>query len=951
MTEVRKLPWYVAALVCLGALVATAGSTWHFGHFALEGSALQSADFAALAAGDLHPLVPQGVSDLPRAARLLVYWPDAAAGAEPDFAHGLSLLCAVLAGLALWLLLWRCYGDGWSCLAGTALVLAHPLLTEHAAWIELRPELVALLLSFTCLAGLARCWQSSGGGWLAAIFCGALAMLLQPLALALPFMAGALAWLLAARGRGAVRASRWWPILALGVLAAALLWLHASAGEAHRGGGLEAGAPSAVDCVRASRHLRDLVLPWPLVLHGTVSADGWVIWIGSTFLGACAVLVFLLRRRAPAVAAAGAFIGTALLPLMLGLGGDSQGFASRQGVFLLPGLGLLAGLVAAGRSPRFILTGFLPLVLVLGGMAFLHARSFADVHAALHDGAEHEPRDAWYPLARAVLPVAPGANAADNAREADLRLAFRLAQAADARSLALRAEALLAECLLRSGRAPEAATHLAHVLASTPEESPAWRAAGLSVQALRRREVEVLLSAGEEALAESAAVCLLQRQTAAEDCLLAGRILLRSALRTLAGGVGDARTPELRARVEEALKLLARAAESPDAEVSAPALLARGSGLVAAEWLPQHLTAAQEVQLDLARRFPGRAEPLLLSSDLRALGGDRQGSLRDLLQALERNVRDLQLFARAARELMSVGENRRAVAILRLGLRVDPRAEDLRTLLAELLLAQGRQSQGAGDHARALRAAEEALQLLPDVAEGEALRGDALMSLGRWETAEASLRRALELGPELSDARRGMARFLQARGLGALADLKSTLAVTPEAERSEREQIIRDQVLADFRRALELGGDWIELALARRHVLGTEQAEKLAAATAILTRGKAELKSGNAVAARELARQAVRVHGALPEASLLLARTERACGDGAAALAAFENVLRFDPDQLEALFEAARLQAAAGNAKEAKRRAQHFLALTGGDFAPDFKQERELLQQLVDGGH
>lgn len=950
VTATLKIPWYVAALVCCGAVLASAGSALRFEHFALEDPAVHDADFAVLATGDLQPLIPRSLGDLPRVARLAVYWPDAALGAEPQSGHALSLATAVAMGLLLWLLLTRTCGAGWASLAGTVLVLLHPVTAEHAAWVARRPDLVALMSALGCLASLSRCWQQARGHWLAAMLLGAVAMLLQPLALALPFMAAALAWLLGARGRCMQEAKRLAPLLVLGCIALAIVLLPApdpGGEQGVRGSGLS--APAVAETAAAVRHLRELVVPWPLVLHGTIPADAG--WLNAALLLAAVAALLLLCRRAPALAAASTVLMVALLPILFLSDAHLRGFASRDGLFLLPGLALLAGLCAVGRSARVIALGAFPLALVSGVLASSHAASFADAQSALRDGAAHEAEDAWYPLTRAELPALPGASVVDAAREADLRHALKLAESGNTPVQALRAEALLAELLLRSGRAREAAPHLAHALGSVSEASPVWHAAGLSVQSLRRREVEVLLSAGEDAAAEAAAMQLIREQAAAADCLLAGRIQLRSALRELAAGAGGAAKSEACARVEAALELLARASASEAADVSAPALLARGSGLIAAEWIAQHLTQAQEMQLTLARRFPGRAEPLLLSSDLRALGGDRQGSLRDLLQALERNVRDLQLFARAARELMAVGENRRAVAILRLGLRVDSRAEDLRTLLAELLLAQGRQSQGAGDHARALRAAEEALQLLPDVAEGEALRGDALMSLGRWETAEAALKRALELGPGLADARRGMARFLQARGLGALADLKATLAATPEAERPAREQSLRDQVLADFRRALELGGDWVELALARRHVLGTEQAAKRAAAEELIRRGRAELKSGNAIAARELARQAVRVHGALPEASLFLARTELRCNDPDAALVALETVLQLDPDDLEALLLAAQLKHDGGKEKDARRLAQRFLDLTKGELAVEFKEERDLLKLLIDGVH
>jgi|GEM_PF-4136651 tetratricopeptide (TPR) repeat protein len=942
--------WLLALLVALAALAVSAASAWSAETFPLPDPSLSGAEFAALAGGDFSPLLPKSPGDLPRVVRWLVFLPETVGAVGPVFSHALSLLLALAWGLVFWRFLSAVFVNEWVGLMAMALCLVHPVLAESAVMVVSRPQLLSMLLATAVMLRAVRQWQR-GRPCGALVFLGAvLAVLLNPLASALPLLLLGAWWLCAKLGHIRAGARCLITILSLLLVIAALQVLaHFAGGSAPFNSQGAFAGPGVHALLHAARQLLECFWPWPLVVHGLVLPSGMAEMRAWALLLLVALLLGVFARTRPAFTAGLALLCAALLPVLLGATEPAPGFASRHGLFLLLGLGVLFGALCAGLATRTRIMAVLLGAMVLVPLTWLHSSSLCDRETLLRVGAVHEPQDPWYALQRALLPTSASESADVKAREADLRLALGLAVAANDSATALRAEALLAELLLRAGKTTESATCIANVLSRGGEDEQLWQAAGLELRGMRRRQVEVLLSAGEESQAVAATEALLQGSVEAADQSLAGRIRLRHAIQEWNSAAGEEQFRALRLRIEAALDLLARAAESADVEVAAPALLARGEGLLRAEWIPQYLALAQGVQTELAARFPERAEPLLLSSELRSLGGDRPGALRDLLLALERNVRDLPLFARAARELMAVGENRRAVAVLRLGLRVDGTSSVLRTLLAEILLAQGRQSQGAGDHARALRAAEEALQLLPDVAEAEALRGDALMSLGRFETAEPALKRALEIAPDLSDARRGMARFLQARGLGALADIQRVLKAMPAETRAAHEQSIRDRVLADFRRALELGGDWSELALARRHVLNAEESDKRAAAEDLIQRGKSELKLGNATAARELARQAVRVHGALPSASLLLARTELACGDGTAALGALETVLQFEPDSLEALLAAAQIEAAGSKLTAARRHAQRFLELTAGDGAAEFEAERALLQQLLDG--
>jgi len=86
---------------------------------------------------------------------------------------------------------------------------------------------------------------------------------------------------------------------------------------------------------------------------------------------------------------------------------------------------------------------------------------------------------------------------------------------------------------------------------------------------------------------------------------------------------------------------------------------------------------------------------------------------------------------------------------------------------------------------QALKWADRALSLDPDLAEGYAAKGDALENLGRWTECKEAYRRSIELDPNYATARQWYARNLAEEGYieEAMLQLKRAVALDPLAPR------------------------------------------------------------------------------------------------------------------------------------------------------------------------
>lgn len=180
------------------------------------------------------------------------------------------------------------------------------------------------------------------------------------------------------------------------------------------------------------------------------------------------------------------------------------------------------------------------------------------------------------------------------------------------------------------------------------------------------------------------------------------------------------------------------------------------------------------------------------------------------------------------------------------------------------LFERGQNAHAHGDLAKALEFYEQAIKLRPEFPEAEFQRGTALVALGRFADAEPAFRRAIELRKDWS---------MPYASLGALL-LRGN-------RDKEAEPLLR-------------------------------QAIKLEANNGIALRGLADvrLRAGDPKEAAEFARRATNDPDSPASAWLLLAVTQRALGDKAAARASLDHALEIDSTNIVALQERADLHAA-----------------------------------------
>ena len=879
----------------------------------------------------------------------------AALGADRACAVHIASLCwHLLAAWLVFLLAEQMLQSRAAALIAALLFALHPLQAESVAWASGRKDQVSLVLLLLALLACVRCWRVPRGlPWAAAVlvFVGSFAKGSMVVAPAL----AALTWM-ALRAQGSIAAQRKLrgSLLLLTIAAALPAALHMSI-AVHQGtaGGthefLERCHLGATALLRYGSHA---LLPYDLSIHA--AEPQFSEWASIAALALCLLLAvawWLRHSRPSLVLALMLWFPAALAPFNNVFPATSLWYADRYASMALPGACMLLAW-ACLRLPRWLAASLA--VAALGALLFLSRARTAEFRddATLFGAAMLlEPKDAMIPahLAEGLL----GAESSAAQREqgmALLRQSLALAENSGKAVLALRAHVRLGDVLLASGRAGEALPHHAAALAIVNQHSKRVSALGLNLTVLRANHAAGLIATGELAAAREAIATALRTHPSPELKLLQGRLLLRDGLQAVATNTDADAVAQARKRVEEALLLLREAAASADPAQAALALRERGEALLVAPWVAGRYAEARLMVEELLARFPTRSDGLLLSSRLREEGGDLPGSLQDLLKALELDVREIPLFARAAALLQRAGENRKAVEILRAGLRVDPNSPLLRTELGSLLLAQSRRHLGASAADMALRAAEEALRLLPDVCETHVAMGDAFAALGRWEAAEGAWQAALDINANDRDAQRGMARFLQARGLGTLADLQRALRSVPEAERVQREQELRDRVRADFRRALELGGDWDELSLSRRHIAEVTERERRTTGLELQQRAQASLAAGRIAEAQALARSALKVDGASAAGNFLLARIELAAEDPSAALVALQATLAIDPKHLAANAAAAQLYFVKGNADEARRCAERFLRVAeehpDAGLEEDVTRLKKLLERL-----
>jgi eukaryotic-like serine/threonine-protein kinase len=151
---------------------------------------------------------------------------------------------------------------------------------------------------------------------------------------------------------------------------------------------------------------------------------------------------------------------------------------------------------------------------------------------------------------------------------------------------------------------------------------------------------------------------------------------------------------------------------------------------------------SQQVE-KLQSRLP-RHEQLLFQTSQQVRARDLEGRVRTLEAIVAEFSRDTQSRARLGVMLHLVGQNERAVKLLRDGLALDPKDEDLLNIM-------GYAYANAGDLPSALRADDEYLAVRPKDPNPYDTRGDILFRFGRDDEAVAAYRKALELKPDFQD--------------------------------------------------------------------------------------------------------------------------------------------------------------------------------------------------------
>jgi tetratricopeptide (TPR) repeat protein len=235
-----------------------------------------------------------------------------------------------------------------------------------------------------------------------------------------------------------------------------------------------------------------------------------------------------------------------------------------------------------------------------------------------------------------------------------------------------------------------------------------------------------------------------------------------------------------------------RRVERLQAVVSAEPGDVDGREALARTFLAQGAVAAAERELaQILERVPGHAEANYLLARIRLGQGRADEALDHLKTAVRTNPSHVAARTLLARRLLARGQREQAALQLEAALRADPTRADAKLDLARLYAQDGRLAQ-ASELARQLR------RDAPASPSAAALMGTVLLAQGRPGDAVDAFTAAIQLGPDLIEAHRGLGRAQQAMGqtdravasyeralaldgndVGALTSLASILGAVP----------------------------------------------------------------------------------------------------------------------------------------------------------------------------
>lgn len=465
----------VVVLLCVFAVVVSGGFSVYDDNVNITGNPY------------LHPVTSAGLARLWQHPYLNLYIPltytvwaavavlsgasGGAAPLDPHVFHALNLVGHILCALLVYRILRQLGYQAWPAAAGALLFGIHPVQVEPVAWVTGLKDVLGGLLSLAALSAYLTHAQAEEGHWSSYLLATAsfvLAMLAKPSAVTVPLLAWVLDALVVKRS---VRASAL--SLLPWVLAAVPVLLLTRASQPV-GSFAPASAPWSRPFIAGDAlafYLGKLLLPFGLgVDYGRTPArvlsHGWAYaaWLVPA---ACAVGIWLGRVRRPWLAAAGALLVAAVLPV---LGLVPFGFQVQSTVgdrylyvaMLGPALAL-AGLLSVlnNRTAQVACGAWL---LVLAGLSGAQARYWNNDVALFSQALAVNPRSwmAHNNLGLALLARRQPERAAAEFRES-LRWKPDYIQARNDLAIALAAQ----------GKPREAIEELTKALAARPDHAPA----------------------------------------------------------------------------------------------------------------------------------------------------------------------------------------------------------------------------------------------------------------------------------------------------------------------------------------------------------------------------------------------------------------------------------------------------------------------------------------------
>jgi tetratricopeptide (TPR) repeat protein len=273
-------------------------------------------------------------------------------------------------------------------------------------------------------------------------------------------------------------------------------------------------------------------------------------------------------------------------------------------------------------------------------------------------------------------------------------------------------------------------------------------------------------------------------------------------------------------------------------------------------------------------------------------------------------------------------------------------AELDRDTAVELLRAQSdvRERVAAGDVTGALARYDEAVTLIPTLAQLYAGRADIHIRLDDLDAADADLQRALELSPDDVDvlAARSRLRLSQGRPQDAVVDIDRAIELDRDDYLLRSVRFIAQNMLGDFLGAAEVADFLAQHAEEYVRQMRTRLASRLLAAD------PAGLDAGGEATVRRVfveggeSAAVALVKAAAAEAQ---ARVKRVEGDLEGALGSWSEALELAPDQPSAYSERAEIERLLGRHTEALADLERAIEL-GGETAPVRGTRGQVLRAL-----